>query len=536
MRSSSARTVLSACPHHGYLPLAPVVGVTLDSRRFYASEKKGTGFMDMTKVLGKFAIALGFDWLREVGEKRNMRKMRKLMMQVLPKGSPMPSDEQIKDVLSKPIDPNSPFGRKLIKVLNRNERMNQMEEEDEWSDGEDFERAMLVEQSELEDLMLSPTHLEPLSKLETDAKGYPVLPDAFFMSMVLDPVAGVNPYIVQLPRQRTRRPPFQLFMVNTPEIAKVMVRRCKAAEYVAVDLEHHDNVPTMPSKLEFDSNWATMPSIPPVLPADESRAAVRRSAFGSSIQIAVRHAVPVTLDSRPRVVSSVFYVPLGDIHVQPWKVHALHDALTSNLDTTLTDLIDKVPMPIRKFVGQEHARLLFHGGEADLDVIQNKLRIPLVGAQIADLQVLYTKWKTVSLLHTHIQKSLRLSEPGDHMRNILLKEQHLHVEPLPTAPPVRRSGKGGGLHRTDSEVVLANPTPDQVHAIQSRRLIALNDMFHACDMPKNPLKASPYRKDTLSYQTLYAALDVDMLEHAYAHMKKCTNTIKRDIVERVVNI
>ncbi|KAJ3346910.1 hypothetical protein GGF32_007220 [Allomyces javanicus] len=87
-----------------------------------------------------------------------------------------------------------------------------------------------------------------------------------------------------------------------------------------------------------------------------------------------------------------------------------------------------------------------------------------------------------------------------------------------------------------ADVVLANLTPDQVAAIQLRRLLALNDMFRTCDMPQNPLKNAPYRKDTLSYQTLYAALDVDMLENAYTHMHKCVLTIKRDIVTRVLQI
>ncbi|KNE63170.1 hypothetical protein AMAG_18961 [Allomyces macrogynus ATCC 38327] len=292
--------------------LVPVVGGAISSRRLYSSGKKVGGFFEMTKILGKYAVALGYDWLREIDWKQRMRKMRKVMMQVLPKGSAMPSDQQIKDVLSKPIDPNSPLGRKLTQVLDRKERGNDAEE-DELSDEEDHEHAMLIEQSELEDLMFTPTHLAPLSKLETDAKDYPILPDVCFTSTALDPTTDINPHIVQVPQQRTRRPPFQLFMVKTPEIARLMVSRCKAAEYVAIDLEGHANIPTLPRALDFDADWTFMPAVTPVLPADESRGA-----------LAVRHAVPVTLESRPHVVKSAFHVPLGDIHAQPWKVHALH--------------------------------------------------------------------------------------------------------------------------------------------------------------------------------------------------------------------
>ncbi|KAJ3346909.1 hypothetical protein GGF32_007219 [Allomyces javanicus] len=146
------------------------------------------------------------------------------------------------------------------------------------------------------------------------------------------------------------------------------------------------------------------------------------------------------------------------------------------------------------------------------------------------------------------------------MRNILLKEQHMHVEPAPFDPPARvgtvdkfakvdkftkraaAAGKKGSITaaaRTavrTTDVALANPSRTQIAAIQSQRAVSLNDMFRACEMPENPLKHAPYRKDTLSYLTLYAALDVDMLEPAFTHMRKCINTIKCDIKERVDDI
>ncbi|KAJ3372676.1 hypothetical protein GGF31_001701 [Allomyces arbusculus] len=224
---------------------------------------------------------------------------------------------------------------------------------------------------------------------------------------------------------------------------------------------------------------------------------------------------------------SVFYVPLGDAFQQTWKVHELHDTLATPKDKKpfaglkIPDWEDDGVLAkcIRRIKREASARLLFHDGIADLDVIQTKLRIPLDGASVADLQVLYTQWKTVSL-HTHMQKSLRLAEPGEHMRNFLLMEKHMRVE----------------LDGAHADVALANPGRTQFAAIQSQRAVSLNCMFCACKMPENPLKDAPYRKDTLSSLTLYAALDVDMLEHACTHMRKCINTIKRDIKERVDDI
>ncbi|KNE62189.1 hypothetical protein AMAG_18825 [Allomyces macrogynus ATCC 38327] len=156
-----------------------------------------------------------------------------------------------------------------------------------------------------------------MSQVKTDAKGYPVLLDVCFTSTALDPTTNINLHVVQVPHQRTRRPPFQLFMVNTPEIARLMVRRCMAAENVAIDLEGHAKIPTLP-RARFGRQLDGHAGRHAVLP-DETRGAVRRSAFGSRIQLADRHAVPVTLEPRPHVVKSVFYVLLGDIHAQPWK-------------------------------------------------------------------------------------------------------------------------------------------------------------------------------------------------------------------------
>ncbi|KNE62186.1 hypothetical protein AMAG_18824 [Allomyces macrogynus ATCC 38327] len=127
------------------------------------------------------------------------------------------------------------------------------------------------------------------------------------------------------------------------------------------------------------------------------------------------------------------------------------------------------------------------------------------------------------------------------MLNVLLKDKHMHVDPPQTATTVTSTRRGSGkgrYHRVDSvaDVALANPTPDQVAAIQSRRLISLNDIVRACDMPKNPPKNAPYRKDTLSYQTLYAARDVDMPESAYTHLHKVRLDAQRDIASRVLQI
>ncbi|KNE63171.1 hypothetical protein AMAG_18962 [Allomyces macrogynus ATCC 38327] len=347
------------------------------------------------------------------------------------------------------------------------------------------------------------------------------------MAKALNPTAGINLYVVQVPQQRTRRPPFQLFIVNTPEIVQVVVRRCQAAESGAVDLEHHANVQTMMATLKYDPKWAKAKPRPPVFPADDSRLAIADSAFGSSIQLCVRQSVQLVRgDPCLQVVTSVFYVPLGDAFQQRWKVHVLRGALATPKDKkSIAGL--KIPdwpddngsmvKRIHRIKREMSTRLLFLGGVADLDVI----------------------WKTVSQLHTHLQKSLRLAEPGEHMRNILQKEQHMRVEPAPFDPPARASkvdkfakvdmftkraaaaskkSSIAAVARTTvrtADLVLANPRHTQIAAIQSQRAVSLNGMFRACEMPENPLKRAPCRK------------------YAFTHMRKCINAIKHDIKQRV---
>ncbi|KNE62137.1 hypothetical protein AMAG_18816 [Allomyces macrogynus ATCC 38327] len=279
-------------------------------------------------------------------------------------------------------------------------------------------------------------------------------------------------------------------MVNTPEIAELMVRRCAAAQRIALDIETHALVPTLPPTFRARPDFMNLSFDNVTLPT--SRRQISIGPFASSIQVAVRNEVPLSNENLPRVVSSVFYVPLGDTIEQPWKAHALHAAFAAG--------------------SKAKAQFLMHGGQADLAVLTNKLRIPVNHSRISDLQMLFNRWRTLTALFHQHQSLLGLTPPGlAFQRDVLMS--HAAIKNAQAT-----SAKKGGAGDT---------------TLRNGRSVSLNDMLRACGLSENLLKDDATRRSDITLRVLYAALDVDQMDAAYVHINRCIDQIKAALNEPI---
>ncbi|KAJ3372722.1 hypothetical protein GGF31_001747 [Allomyces arbusculus] len=459
---------------------APVLSQALvPIRPFSTTRIVSASGKDIAKLFLGAVVVRGLDAAEKYDQWREKRRQkREVEKQLGGRISDKMFDRMVEDASK--VDPNSPQAKRIKQLAL------------EANGGVEPKSGMTVirlPQVEIDALRFAPRFLEPTSKMSFDVKGFPVIPPEFFESLELD-TEGLNPMTVRLKKQMTLRQPFQLFMVNTPEIAALMVRRCAAAQRIALDIETHALVPTLPPTFCARPDFMNLPFDNVTLPT--SRRQISIGPFASSIQVAVRNEVPLSHENLPRVVSSVFYVPLGDTIEQPWKAHALHAAFAAG--------------------SKAKAQFLVHGGQADLSVLTNKLRIPVDHSRISDLQMLFNRWRTLTALFHQHQQLLGLTPPGmAFQRDVLLS--HAAIKNAQSTS----SKKGGAGDAT----------------LRNGRSVSLNDMLRACGLSENLLKDDAMRRSDITLRVLYAALDVDQMDAAYVHINRCIDQIKAALNDHI---